>query len=101
MASLKMDIPHQLSQEEALQRIKNLFSKLQEEQKEYISDIQEEWNGQTGNFQFNAKGFDLSGIINVQPNNIHIDATVPFAVSLFKGKIKEVISEKAKKLLSS
>ncbi len=100
MASLKIDIPHELSQAEALLRIRKLLSKVQQEQKEYISNVKEEWEGQKGNFEFNAKGFDLSGTIDVQPGNIYIDASVPFAVSLFKSKIKEIINEKAKELLA-
>jgi hypothetical protein len=88
MASLKMSIPHQLTQQEALNRIKHLLAKLQQEQKDKISNVKEDWNGETGNFQFTAKGFDLSGVIKVQPSSIDIDATVPFAVSLFKEQIK-------------
>jgi Putative polyhydroxyalkanoic acid system protein (PHA_gran_rgn) len=100
MASLKMNIPHKLSQEEALSRIKGLLGKLKQEQKDKISDVKEEWHGETGNFQFTAQGFDLSGVIHVQPSSIDIDANVPFAVSLFQGKIKQLINEKARELLS-
>jgi hypothetical protein len=100
MASLKMNIPHKLSQEEAMARIKGLLGKLKQEQKDKISGLKEEWSGNTGNFQFSAQGFDLSGVIHVQPSSIDIDAKVPFAVSLFQGKIKQLVEEKAKEILS-
>ena len=100
MAPFKMNIPHRLSQEEALARIKGLLGKLMQEQKDKISNVKEEWSGDTGNFQFTAKGFDLSGVIRVQPSSIDVDAKVPFAVSLFQGKIKQLINEKAGELLA-
>ena len=100
MPSLKMNIPHQLSQEEALSRIKTLLTKVKQEQQDKITNIKEDWKDDTGNFEFTAMGFDLSGIIKVQDDHINIDAKVPFAVSLFKGKIEELIDKKAKELLS-
>ena len=100
MASLNFNIPHNLSQEEALGRIKQLIDKLKTEQKGNISSAEENWEGNTGKFKFNAKGFDLAGKINVLPSAISIDAEVPFAVSLFKGRIKEMIEAEAAKLLA-
>lgn len=100
MASLKMNIPHQLSREDALSRVRELLGKLKEEQKGKISNVKESWNGDTGNFQFTAQGFDLSGIIRVNPSSVDIDADLPFALTFFKGTIKDVITKKADELLS-
>ena len=99
MSSLKLSIPHDLSREEALTRIKNLFSKLRVEQKDKISNVTESWENETGKFEFSVSGFNLKGVINVQPSTIDIDAQVPMAVSLFAGKIKQVIEKEAKELL--
>jgi len=100
MASFSMNIPHQLSKEEALSRIKQLLGKLQQDQKSIVSNVQEKWNGDTGQFKFNAKGYDLAGSIKVQESNIQLDATLPFAVSLFQGSIKNIINSKSRELLS-
>lgn len=100
MASLKMNIPHQLSKEEALSRIKNLLGKLKQEQKDKISNVTENWKEDTGNFRFTTYGYDLSGVIKVQSSGIDIDANIPFAVALFKGTIKEIIDKKTRELLS-
>ena len=100
MSSLKLHIPHKLSQEEALGRIKSLLHKLKHEQKSHLSNVKEEWSHDTGHFNFTTKGFDLSGVIKVHNGSIDIHAKVPFAVYLFRSKIKQVIQEKAGELLA-
>jgi hypothetical protein len=100
MSKLTLNIPHQLSKEEALSRIKKLLVNVKQEQSGNISNVKEEWRENTGKFSFSAKGFDLSGMIEVNASSIDINASVPLAVSLFKGKIKSIINEKARELLS-
>lgn len=100
MSSLNINIPHNLTKEEALSRIKGLLQQVRDEQANIVSNVQENWEGDKGQFSFSAMGFDLSGLIDVKDDGVDINADLPFAVSLFKGKIKEVITEKATQLLS-
>jgi hypothetical protein len=100
MAALNMSVPHKLSREEALSRIKGLFTKLKSEHKDMISEVKESWQDNVCQFQFDAKGFNISGTITVTDNSVDISADVPFMVSLFKGKIQEVVSKEAGKLLA-
>lgn len=100
MSNLSMTIPHELPKEEALRRIRGLLQNLKTEHAGLISDVKEEWNNDEGKFAFSAKGFDISGIIKVTASDVDIDAKVPFAVSLFSGTIKNIITEKAKALLA-
>ena len=100
MSKLSLTIPHSQSQEEALSRIKQLLGRLQEEQKGIITNVQENWNGPNGSFSFSAKGFNISGTIQVKENEVHLESDLPFAVSLFKGQIAAIITEKATALLA-
>ena len=100
MADLNISIPHELSKQEAVTRIKKLLTNLKKEQAQFISDVKEKWEGEKGEFQFTAQGFDLAGIIQVNDNSVDIDAELPFALSFFKGMIKKVIEERANTLLS-
>jgi len=99
MSKLSLNIPHSLSQEEALSRVKQLLGRLQEEQKGTITDVQENWEGPNGNFRFSAKGFNIAGSIQVKEKEVLLDSDLPFAVSLFKGQIASIITEKANTLL--
>ena len=100
MSKLSVSVPHELSKPEAVERIKGLLEKLKKEQAGMISDVKEEWNGDQGRFSFSARGYDLSGLISVTDAEVGINAEVPFAVSLFSGTIKKIISEKAAALLA-
>jgi hypothetical protein len=100
MSQLDVSVPHQLSQEEAVKRVKNLLAQVQEEQKNVLDDLTEEWDGNHADFSFNAKGFSLAGTIDVNENDVTIQGDLPFMLSFFKGKIEEVIKNKAAAILS-
>jgi len=100
MAKLDIRIPHALAQEEALTRIQGLLKKLQQEQKGTITNVSEKWNGNEGEFSFNAKGFELSGTLSVLEKEVIVNGQLPFALSFFKGMISQVIQEKAGELLA-
>jgi len=101
MPSLEMIIPHNLPQEEALRRIKNLLSETKRDHGDKIQNLVETWNGNEGNFSFKAQGYDISGTLTVNPSSIDLYGKIPFAVSLFKGTITRMINEKAGQLLSA
>ena len=100
MSKLDVSIPHELPKEEALTRIKSLLADLQEEQKDKIRGVKEDWNGNIGNFSFNAKGFDVSGRITVADDHVNVQGDLPFMLSFFKDTIGNVIRDKAGTLLA-
>jgi|SRR6516162_10209420 hypothetical protein len=100
MASLDFSIPHKLTQDEALKRIKNLLNDAKRDHADLISNLQENWEENKGTFSFSAKGYDVSGELIVNPNSIDIHSNVPFALTLFKGMITGMITQKANELLS-
>ncbi|MDD5152633.1 MAG: polyhydroxyalkanoic acid system family protein [Candidatus Pacebacteria bacterium] len=99
MSRLNIVIAHQLSQEEALKRIKGLLGDVKVQYADKISNLQEEWEDNIGKFSFSAMGFSVSGTLTVRPNEVELDGNLPFAASFFKGKITSIITEKAEELL--
>lgn len=100
MASLEIDVPFSIPQQEALTRIKTLLTQTKTEHGNMIKNLQEDWNGNTGTFSFTAQGFDISGVLTVNENNLHLDAKLPMALTMFKGTISKIITDKAGELLS-
>jgi Putative polyhydroxyalkanoic acid system protein (PHA_gran_rgn) len=100
MANLEVSIPHNLTQDEAVSRIKNLLTETRNTHNDKISDLREDWNGYVGDFSFTAQGFDISGILTVTPSSVELKGKIPFALSLFKGQIAKIIYDQASKILS-
>ena len=95
-----MTIPHSLPQEKALERIKKLLSETKRDHGDKIQDLRENWSGNEGVFSFTAQGYAISGTLIVKPSSIELNGKIPFAVSLFKGRITKMIDEKAAELLA-
>jgi len=100
MPSIHVHIPHQLSKEEALERIQTLLQRVKSQFGDKVKDVQEEWHGDSGSFSFSIMGFDVSGKLNVSNSQVGLDGKIPVAAAFFKGKIKSVIMEEAQKVLN-
>jgi putative polyhydroxyalkanoic acid system protein len=100
MSNLTISIPHNLSQGEALKRIKNALAQAKAEHSGKIKNLQENWNGSVGTLSGSAMGHAASGTITVNASEIVFDLALPFAASLFKGKIEAGIRGFAAGLLA-
>ena len=100
MPAFNMSVPHNLLPEEAMRRIKNVIRELQNQYSDKISNVQESWTGNSGNFSFDVMGFSLSGTLDVTPKTVELDGKIPMSAMLFKGKIESLIREKMSELLA-
>lgn len=96
---MKFSVAHDLSRQEAMSRIRNLFVKIKEEQKSNIQELHEEWQEYGGSFKLKSMGFEISGTVEVLPSSVEIEAKLPLALTMFQGAIKGTIEKEAKKLL--
>jgi hypothetical protein len=99
MAKMNMTIEHELSESEALKRIKKLLKETKEEYGELIDELKEKWVGNIGTFSLMAKGYELSGTIVVGAPTITLQGDIPWALSFMKGKVEKIIRSRAKELL--
>jgi predicted NBD/HSP70 family sugar kinase len=100
MPKLNVVVPHQLTTEEAKGRIQGMVSEAMAKYSTQVSDFSESWNGDQGKFSGRAMGFSVSGTVDVRPGEVAINGNLPLAASMFKGKIEEMIRERAGKLLA-
>jgi len=100
MSSIQVTVHHKLTEHEAMSRIKNLITKLKLDNENKITNIEEEWHARSSKFSFTFHGFNLSGTVNLHPGTVEIHGKLPLALTLFRGKIKEVIKDKAHELLT-
>ena len=100
MPHINITVPHALTQDEAVQRIKNLPASLEQEFAGKVSDIQQNWNGNAAEFSFNAVGFLISGKADVQPHQADIHVDLPLLALPFKGRLTDAIQKRAEQLLA-
>ena len=100
MAKLNMAVPHRLTPDEALRRIKTLLGEVEIRYADKISDLREDWSDNVGTFSFSAMGFSVSGTLTVKPSEVELCGNFPFAAMFFKGKIESTIRERAETLLA-
>ena len=100
MSKLEMNIPHQLTQEEALKRIQTLLKRVESQFGAQVQDMQQDWNGNRGDFSFRVMNMPVSGTLTVNEGDVALDSKLPMAAAMFSGKIKSVIMDEAKKVLS-
>ncbi len=101
MPKMDVRVPHQLTQEEAASRIRNLIGELKQKFGGRIHNLQETWSGSGGTFSFETMGFNLSGTLSVGASEVRIEGSLPLAALPFRGMVEEAILEKAKNLLSN
>jgi hypothetical protein len=100
MPSLSIKVPHSLSAEEATSRLKSFFEKLKERHADKMSNLEESWDGNRLDYAFSTFGFNIKGDMNVEPNEVAVNGTLPFAAMMFKGKIEQSVREELEKVLA-
>ncbi|MDP2664770.1 MAG: polyhydroxyalkanoic acid system family protein [bacterium] len=100
MPKLNVVLPHMLPQEEVLRRIKDLLPQVQKEYARDVTDLSQEWQGNTGTFNFKSRGGKVSGTLTVKSGSVELFANLPFAANLIKGKIENAVKERGKALLA-
>jgi putative polyhydroxyalkanoic acid system protein len=100
MPSLSITTPHSLTPEEALARLKTFFEKLKARHSDKISNLEESWQDNQLNYAFSTYGFHIKGDLSVEPGEVKVSGTIPFAAMMFKGKIEQSVREELEKLLA-
>ncbi|MBI2642453.1 MAG: polyhydroxyalkanoic acid system family protein [Candidatus Wildermuthbacteria bacterium] len=100
MPKLKVVLPHRLSQEEVLRRIRDLLPQVQRKYEGDVSGLSQRWEGNTGIFSFQSIGGKVSGTLTIRSAEVELSANLPFAAHFIKGRIERTITEQAKVLLA-
>jgi Putative polyhydroxyalkanoic acid system protein (PHA_gran_rgn) len=100
MPNLNISIPHQLSQREALRRLKSAIADAKKQYGEKIDELRESWNGNSGTLDVTAMGQKLSVALTVNPSDVTVQSTLPMIAIMFRGKIEAAIRQEGTKLLA-
>jgi hypothetical protein len=93
-------VSHRLSQEEALRRIRSAVAHAKVRYADKIKDLHFGWKGNLGAFEVSGMGQKVSGTAAVNPADVTVEITLPFAASPFKSKIESGIRDTLTKILA-
>lgn len=96
---MTIEVPHQLSKEEAREKIKNLLGDLKEKYAGQIKNVEEQWTDYRNDFKLGIGPVSTNGHISVEESKVAIDLEIPLFASMFKSQIQSLIEEQAKKVL--
>ncbi|MBX3238806.1 MAG: polyhydroxyalkanoic acid system family protein [Chitinophagaceae bacterium] len=97
---MKIEIPHDHSRDEARNKIKNLLADLKEKYAGQVKDVDETWTDYRNDFALAMGPLSTKGYISVEDKLVEIELEIPLFASMFKGQIKSLIEEEAKKILT-
>lgn len=100
MPKLNIVVPHRLSEDEALGRIKGLLGELKREHAGAFTDLDETWTDTGGRFSMKAMGMSVAGELTVAPGQVVMNGDLPLAATPFKGRIEQMVRERMERLLA-
>ena len=101
MPKFGVRVPHNLTKDEAHERLERFAEMLQEKFANQVSDLQQSWEGDTLRFHFKTYGIPLDGGITVAENELNLAGELPFAAVMFRGKIESEIREQLERIVAA
>jgi putative polyhydroxyalkanoate system protein len=99
MPQFHVQVPHELPQQEARERLNRFIDILRQKFQDSVNDLEQNWDGDTLRFQFKTYGIPLKGGIAVEPDKLEVKGDLPFTAVMFRGKIESTIREQLERLM--
>lgn len=99
MPKFNFELSHELTKDEVKSRLERFTEALRTKYKDQVSDLDQNWSGDTMSFGFKTMGVKLSGDMTVHDDRLVVDGELPFAAMMFKGKIESEMREQLGRLL--
>lgn len=100
MPHISIVIPHHLTQEEALTRIKQKAAAIRQTYQNQVAGASDEWEENKLTFAFAAMGIQVKGNLVVEPHEVQIGVDVPMMAMMFRGPIERRAREELEQLLA-
>lgn len=102
MPIVNMNMPHELSAEEATERLKERIKLEVDKQAKYVTDLKENWlDPNHAEFSFKAYGFAVSGSFKSEPKCVSVSLNLPFAAMMVKGMLEDQVKTAVAQVLSN
>lgn len=96
---LAVDIPHQLTQDEARQRLVNGLADARAKYGNHLAGFTETWSGNHMEFGGKVMGQNISGRIDVMPQSVRVEVDLPMLLAMFAKKFIPQVEAEGRKML--
>ena len=93
-------VEHQLDSATAQSRLQDFITQMTIKQNDSIDSMEGIWNGNNLTFELTVMGMQVSGTLTVSDDVIEIQGTMPFALSLMRGRMEKTMEQELRKLLA-
>jgi hypothetical protein len=100
MPRIHVSVSHQLTQADALERIKKAISEAKKQNPEKVRELNESWEGYVGRFSGTAMGHSVAASVAVNSAEVTVDGKLPLLATPFQGKIETAIQDMLRRLLA-
>jgi len=91
MPKINLSVPHNRDKAEAAEKLKSFAQIVREKYKDQVKDVHEEWREDGMTFGFKTMGVTIKGDVAVTEDSADVQAELPFAAMMFKGRIEQEI----------
>ena len=91
--TIKIDIPHKLSREIARKRIAEGFGKMRDQAIGNMVKFEDVWTGDRLDFRARMLGQTVTGRVDVEDDNVHVEIDLPGFLAAIANKVKGKIAQ--------
>lgn len=97
-AAMRITVPHRTDKETAKRKINERLGQAMTQYGHYLNDSTHTWSGDLLTFAGSAKGFKVSGTIEVTDTEVIIDGKLPLIAKPFEPRVKHSIEQEAESM---
>ncbi len=83
-----------------MRRLDGLIERIRAEHGQNLAEMQGGWAAHVLSFSFRAMGMAVSGAMEVNEDQVHVQGQLPLAAAFFRGKIEQTIRSELRSVLA-
>ncbi|HEX7807459.1 MAG TPA: polyhydroxyalkanoic acid system family protein [Thermoanaerobaculia bacterium] len=97
---MRIAVPHRTTKALARTRVEQKIDQLMSQFGGHAEDVTHDWAGDTLHFKGKARGFSISGTVDITDSEVIIDSKLPFMASMFEGRIRHAVEREAETMFA-
>ena len=95
---MRIAVQHNTTRDKARKIVEQKMKALESQYGHYASDIDHQWQGDTLNFGFKAKGFSGKGTLEITDKELILDGKLPLIAKPFESRIRSTVEREAEEM---